>query len=106
MVKPAKVDSVTGKEFIEDSREGLEDFAEGRCKVYRWKRSDFGFSGISSSLPSWPPRAGASHAPRACPQGPREGNGGEERGRGLWACDICGRVAVGKRDAGDGVERQ
>ncbi len=35
VVEPAKVDSVTGKEFIEDSREGLEDFAEGRCKVFK-----------------------------------------------------------------------
>ena len=34
-VKPAKVDPKTGKEFIEGIREGLEDFAEGRCKVFK-----------------------------------------------------------------------
>jgi len=33
--KPAKVDSEAGKEFIEGIREGLEDFAEGRYKVFR-----------------------------------------------------------------------
>ncbi|VVB68781.1 Uncharacterised protein [uncultured archaeon] len=32
--KPAKVDSEAGKEFIEGIREGLEDFAEGRYKVF------------------------------------------------------------------------
>lgn len=35
VVKPAKVDSEAGKEFIEGIREGLEDFAEGRCKVFK-----------------------------------------------------------------------
>ena len=34
-VKPAKVDSEAGKEFIEGIKEGLEDFAEGRCKVFK-----------------------------------------------------------------------
>ena len=35
VAKPAKVDSEAGKEFIEGIREGLEDFAEGRCKVFK-----------------------------------------------------------------------
>jgi hypothetical protein len=35
VAKPAKVDSVAGKEFIEGIREGLEDFAEGRCKIFK-----------------------------------------------------------------------
>jgi hypothetical protein len=35
VVKPAKVDSKKGKEFIEGIREGLDDFAEGRCKVFK-----------------------------------------------------------------------
>ena len=35
VVKPAKVDPEAGKEFIEGIREGLEDFAEGRCKVFK-----------------------------------------------------------------------
>jgi len=34
-VKPAKVDPEAGKEFIEGIREGLEDFAEGRYKVFK-----------------------------------------------------------------------
>jgi hypothetical protein len=33
-VEPAKVDSEAGKEFIEGIKEGLEDFAEGRFKVF------------------------------------------------------------------------
>ena len=35
VVKPAKVDSVAGKVFIEGIQEGREDFAEGRCKVFK-----------------------------------------------------------------------
>ncbi len=35
VVKSAKADSKAGKEFIEGIREGLEDFAEGRCKVFK-----------------------------------------------------------------------
>jgi hypothetical protein len=35
VIKPAKADSEAGKEFIEGIREGLEDFAEGRCKVFK-----------------------------------------------------------------------
>jgi hypothetical protein len=35
IVKPAKVDPEAGKEFIEGIREGLEDFAEGRYKVFK-----------------------------------------------------------------------
>ncbi len=35
VVNPVKVNSETGKEFIEGIREGLEDFAEGRCKVFK-----------------------------------------------------------------------
>lgn len=35
VVKPAKVDSEAGKEFIEGIREGLEDYAEGRVKVFK-----------------------------------------------------------------------
>ena len=35
VAKPAKVDSVAGKEFIEGIREGLVDFAEGRCKIFK-----------------------------------------------------------------------
>jgi hypothetical protein len=35
VVKPAKVDPKKGKEFIEGIREGLDDFAEGRCKVFK-----------------------------------------------------------------------
>ena len=34
-VKPAKVDSEAGKEFIGGIKEGLEDFAEGHCKVFK-----------------------------------------------------------------------
>jgi hypothetical protein len=34
-VKPAKVDSEAGKEFIDGIREGLDDFAEGRYKVFK-----------------------------------------------------------------------
>lgn len=34
-VKPGKVEPEAGKEFIEGIREGLEDFAEGRCKVFK-----------------------------------------------------------------------
>jgi hypothetical protein len=34
-VKPAKVDPEAGKEFIEGIREGLDDFAEGRYKVFK-----------------------------------------------------------------------
>jgi hypothetical protein len=33
--KPAKVDPEAGKEFIEGIREGLEDYAEGRYKVFK-----------------------------------------------------------------------
>ena len=35
VIKPAKIDSEAGKEFIEGIREGLVDFAEGRCKVFK-----------------------------------------------------------------------
>ena len=35
VVNPVKSNSETGKEFIEGIREGLEDFAEGRCKVFK-----------------------------------------------------------------------
>ena len=35
VVKPAKVDPEAGKEFIEGIREGLEDYAEGRFKVFK-----------------------------------------------------------------------
>jgi hypothetical protein len=35
VVKPAKVDPKAGKEFIEGIREGLEDYAEGRYKVFK-----------------------------------------------------------------------
>ena len=35
VVKPAKVDSEAGKEFIDGIREGLDDFAEGRYKVFK-----------------------------------------------------------------------
>ena len=35
VIKPAKVDSEAGKEFIEGIREGLEDYAEGRYKVFK-----------------------------------------------------------------------
>jgi hypothetical protein len=35
VVKPAKVDSEAGKEFIEGIREGLEDYAEGHFKVFK-----------------------------------------------------------------------
>lgn len=35
VVKPAKVDPEAGKEFIEGIREGLDDFAEGRYKVFK-----------------------------------------------------------------------
>jgi hypothetical protein len=34
-VEPAKIDFEAGKEFIEGIKEGLEDFAEGRCKVFK-----------------------------------------------------------------------
>ena len=35
VVNPVKANSETGKEFIEGIREGLEVFAEGRCKVFK-----------------------------------------------------------------------
>ncbi len=35
VVNAVKANSETGKEFIEGIREGLEDFAEGRCKVFK-----------------------------------------------------------------------
>jgi hypothetical protein len=35
VVKPAKVDPGAGKEFIEGIREGLEDYAKGRYKVFK-----------------------------------------------------------------------
>jgi hypothetical protein len=35
VIKPAKVDPKAGKEFIEGIREGLEDYAEGRNKVFK-----------------------------------------------------------------------
>jgi len=35
VVKPAKVDSEAGKDFIEGIREGLEDYAKGRYKVFK-----------------------------------------------------------------------
>lgn len=35
VVESAKVDSEAGKEFIEGIIEGLEDFAEGRFKVFK-----------------------------------------------------------------------
>jgi hypothetical protein len=34
-VEPAKIDSEAGKEFIEGVKEGLEDFSDGRCKVFK-----------------------------------------------------------------------
>ena len=34
-VEPAKFDTEAGKEFIGGIREGLEDFAEGRCRVFK-----------------------------------------------------------------------
>ena len=34
-VKPEKVDPEAGKQFIEGIREGLEDFAAGRCKGFK-----------------------------------------------------------------------
>lgn len=35
VIKHAKVNSEAGKEFLEGIREGLEDFAEGRCMVFK-----------------------------------------------------------------------
>jgi len=35
VIKPAKVDPEAGKEFIEGIREGLEDYAEGRFRVFK-----------------------------------------------------------------------
>ena len=35
VVNTVKANSETGKEFIEGIREGLEDFAEGRSKVFK-----------------------------------------------------------------------
>jgi hypothetical protein len=35
VVKPAKVDPGAGKDFIDGIREGLDDFAEGRYKVFK-----------------------------------------------------------------------
>ncbi len=35
VVKPAKVDADAGREFIEGIRDGLEDYAEGRYKVFK-----------------------------------------------------------------------
>ena len=35
VVKHAEVDSEAGKEFIDVIRGGQEDFAEGRCKVFK-----------------------------------------------------------------------
>jgi len=34
-IKPEKVDPEAGKQFIEGIREGLEDFAAGRCKGFK-----------------------------------------------------------------------
>jgi hypothetical protein len=35
VIKPAKVDHEAGQEFIEGIREGLEDFADGRYKIFK-----------------------------------------------------------------------
>ncbi len=35
VIKPAKVDREAGQEFIEGIRDGLEDYAEGRYKVFK-----------------------------------------------------------------------
>jgi len=35
VVKPEKVDAEAGKEFIEGIRKGLEDYVEGRYKVFK-----------------------------------------------------------------------
>jgi hypothetical protein len=35
VIKSARVDSEAGKEFIEGIREGLEDFAAGRYKIFK-----------------------------------------------------------------------
>ena len=35
VIKPAKIDPEAGKEFIKGIREGLEDYAEGRYKVFK-----------------------------------------------------------------------
>ena len=35
VVKPEKVDAEAGREFIEGIRKGLEDYAEGRYKVFK-----------------------------------------------------------------------
>ncbi len=35
VIKPAKIDPDAGKEFIEGIIEGLEDYAEGRYKVFK-----------------------------------------------------------------------
>jgi len=35
VIKAAKVDPEAGNEFIEGIREGLEDYAEGRYKVFK-----------------------------------------------------------------------
>ena len=34
-VKPEKVDAEAGREFIEGIRDGLEDYAEGRYKIFK-----------------------------------------------------------------------
>ena len=36
VIKPAQVDPEAGKEFIKGIREGLEDYAEGRYKVFKY----------------------------------------------------------------------
>ena len=35
VVKPEKADTEAGREFIEGIRKGLEDYAEGRYKVFK-----------------------------------------------------------------------
>lgn len=35
IIKPAKADADAGREFIEGIREGLEDYAAGRYKVFK-----------------------------------------------------------------------
>ena len=35
VAKPEKVDAEAGREFIEGIRKGLEDYAEGRYKVFK-----------------------------------------------------------------------
>jgi len=52
VIRPAKVDSEAGKEFIEGVREGLEDYAEGRYKVFKDADEliDAGYSHLNTYL--------------------------------------------------------